>query len=235
MAHDIHKDDTLDELDTLSHWELEHEEQDVRGRPLVSATGDRLGVIEDLLVDKGHERVAAVRLADGRAARVEYLEIHDDKVVYRPKPGVAAGTTAGTHRDTKHADQVIPVVEEELVVGKAVREGGTIRVKSRVVTDTVGEDVTLRKEHVDVDRVKVDRDVDPARADALFQDKTIEMTERSEEAVVGKRAHVTGEVRIDKDVDVDTERAEGTVRHTEVDVDRSGASGGRDGDPRTRR
>ncbi len=61
------------------------------------------------------------------------------------------------------------------------------------------------------------------------------MTERSEEAVVGKRAHVTGEVRIDKDVDVDTERAEGTVRHTEVDVDRSGASGGRDGDPRTRR
>ena len=235
MANQIQEDSTLDELDTLSDWELEHKDQDIRGRPLVSATGERLGVIEDLLVDKGHQRVAAVRLADGRAARVEYLEIHDDKVVYRPKAAVATGTTAGKHRDTKHADQVIPVVEEELVVGKAVREGGTIRVKSRVVTDTVGEDVTLRKEHVDVDRVNVNREIDPARADALFEDKTIEVTERSEEAVVGKTARVTGEVRVDKDVDVETKHVEGTVRRTEVDVDRTATPGGHDGDPRTRR
>lgn len=235
MATDIHRDDTLDELETLSHWELEHEEQDIRGRPLVSATGERLGVIEDLLVDKGAERVAAVRLADGRAARVEYLEIHDDRVVYRPEAGVATGTTAGRHGDTTHGDEVIPIVEEELVVGKTVREGGTIRVNSRVVTDTVGEDVTLRKEHVEVERVNVDRDIDPSRADALFEDKTIEVSERSEEAVIGKTARVTGEVRVDKDVDVETEHVEGTVRRTEVDVDRTGVTGGRDDDPRTRR
>lgn len=235
MAMDIHEDGTLDELDTLSHWELEHKEQDIRGRPLVSATGERLGVIEDLLVDKGNERVAAVRLADGRAARVEYLEIQTDKVVYRPQAGVRTGTTAGTHGDSKHADQVIPIVEEELVVGKAVREGGTIRVNSRVVTETVGEDVTLRKEHVEVERVNVNRDIDPSDADSLLKDATIEVTERSEEAVVGKTAHVTGEVRIDKDVQVETERVQGTVRHTEVDVDRSGVTGGRDGDPTTRR
>lgn len=235
MATDIHEDRSLDELDTLDNWELEHKEQDIRGRPLVSATGERLGVIEDLLVDKGGERVAAVRLADGRSARVEFLEIHADRVVYRPQAAVAAGTTAGTHGDDRHDEQVIPVVEEELVVGKTVREGGTIRVSSRTVSETVGEDVTLRKERVDIDRVAVNEAIDPGKADALFQDKTIEVTERSEEAVVGKKAMVTGEVHVDKDVDVTTERVEGTVRRTEVDVDRTGVTGGRDGDPRTAR
>lgn len=214
-------DKTLDELDTLSNWELEDSDQDIRGRPLVAPNGERLGEIEDLLVDKQGERVAAVRLDDGRATRVELLEIHPDRVIYRAKgTGVAPGTMAGHHGDRKHSDQVIPVVEEELVVGKAMREGGSIRVTSRVVTDTVGENVALRKEHVDVDRKAVNREIDPRKAELMFKDKTISATEHNETAVVGKKATVTGEVTVSKDVDIERKRVEGEVRRTEVDVDR---------------
>lgn len=217
-------DNNLQELDTLSNWELEDSDQDIRGRPLVASDGKRIGEIDDLLVDKTGERVAAIRLDDGRCCRVESLEIHPDKVVYRPAgAGVAPGTVAGHHGDRRHRDQVIPVVEEELVVGKAVREGGSIRVTSRVVTDTVGENVVLRKEHVNVERRDVNREVDPRDADALFKDQTISATERSETAVVGKKATVTGEVAVSKDVDVERKRVEGEVRHTEVEVDRTAA------------
>lgn len=75
------------DLDALDKWELKDSDQDIRGRPLVSATGERYGVIEDMLVDKEKEHVAAIRLEDGRMCGVNYLDITDDHVVYRdPQP-----------------------------------------------------------------------------------------------------------------------------------------------------
>ena len=75
-------DSRFDELDALDDYKLEHHSQDIRGRPLVTPLGKKLGVIKDMLVDKKKERVVAIRLDDGRACAVEPLEIHDDKVVY---------------------------------------------------------------------------------------------------------------------------------------------------------
>ncbi len=68
-------------LEDLDHWQLHDEDQDIRGRMLVSATGDAIGKIDKLLVDRAHERVAAVRLADGRTYPVEPLLRKDDVVV----------------------------------------------------------------------------------------------------------------------------------------------------------
>ncbi len=68
-------------LDTLDKWELEDDDQDIRGHVLATATGDRIGVIDELLVDRDHKRVAGVRLEDGRLFPVEPLLIRDDVVV----------------------------------------------------------------------------------------------------------------------------------------------------------
>lgn len=222
MADDIFEhDDRFEDLDHLKDWELEHKSQDIRGRPLVMANGDKIGVIDDLLVDRSAERVAAVRLKDDRCCAVERLEIEDDRVVYHPGgTGVAAGTVAGRHGDERHEEKHIPVVEEQVAIGKRAVEGGTIRVTSRVVTDKVAKDIDLRDETVHVERHDMNERVSATDAAAMLKEGTVEMTEHGEEAVVEKQAVVTGEVVVSKDVDTRTERVEETARRTEVDVDK---------------
>ncbi|NTZ43677.1 YsnF/AvaK domain-containing protein [Altererythrobacter sp. SALINAS58] len=214
MRHDSRYDD----LDTLDHYELEHKSQDIRGRPLVSPEGKKFGIIKDLLVDKSHNRVTAIRLDDGRACAVEPLVIHDNSVVYG-EAAVAHAKTGGS----AVSEEVVPVVEEQVAIGKRVADHGRdITVTSHVVKDKVSEDVHLRDEHVSVDKRPVNRDVTGKEADALLKGKTVSMTERDEEVVVGKKAVVTDEVVVKKTADDRVEHVDETVRRTEVDVDRDG-------------
>ena len=211
-----------EELDSLSDWALDNESQDIRNRTLVTPAGEKIGVVQDLLVDRGQERVTAIRLEDGRCCGVERLEIEDDAVIYHAKgTGVAAGTAAGRHGDSKHAEQRIPVVEEQVAIGKRAVEGGSIRVTTRVVSDDVNKDVKLRDETVDVNRRAVGKNLTGAEAAALMKDGTVEVTEHDEEALVSKQAVLKEEVVVSKDTDVRTERVSETAKRTEVDVDRS--------------
>ncbi|GMM93640.1 PRC-barrel domain-containing protein [Qipengyuania sp. MTN3-11] len=75
-------DDRFNELHSLSKWQLENEDQDIRGYPVRSLTGESYGKIEDMLVDKDKEHVAAVRMEDGRLVGVDHLDIRDDHVIY---------------------------------------------------------------------------------------------------------------------------------------------------------
>jgi len=120
--------------------------------------------------------------------------------------------TTGTGEET-----VIPIVEEQLSVGKRDVGRGTVRVRSYVVETPVEESVRLRDETVHVERRKVDRPADVTADD--FRERTIDVTETAEEAVVSKTARVTEEVVVSKDVTERTERVADTVRRTEVDVD----------------
>ena len=211
-------DKRYENLDALKDYKLEHESQDIRGLPLVDANGNRFGIIKDLLVGKNHDRVEAVRLEDGRTTAVEPLEIHDNAVVY----GAAAKqhTETGVKEGHVVEEEVVPVVEERVVVGKRMADHGRdIRVSTSVVTDKVVEDVTLRDETVSVEKRPVNRSVSGKEADALLDGKTVRMTEHDEEAVVGKDAVVTDEVVVRKTADDRVERVEETVRKTKVDVD----------------
>ena len=112
----------------------------------------------------------------------------------------------------------VPVVEEELQVGKrAVRRGG-VRVYSHVVETPVEESVDLREEHVRVERRPVDRPLSAGDNDRL-RDQSIEVTEMSEEPVVQKRARVREEVIVGKETSQRTEKIRDTVRRTEVEVE----------------
>jgi uncharacterized protein (TIGR02271 family) len=120
-------------------------------------------------------------------------------------------------RELREGEEAIPVVEEQVRVGKREVGGGRVRVRSYVVERPVEEQVNLRQERVEVERRPVDREVSPG--DAPFQERTIEATERGEEAVVDKRARVVEEVGLRKDVDTRTETVRDTVRKTEVEVE----------------
>lgn len=111
----------------------------------------------------------------------------------------------------------IEVVEEKLRVGKRDVSRGGVRARAYTVEDVVSEDVDLRSETVSIDRRPVDRVVDDA--DAAFADRTVDVEETSQEAVVSKEARVMEEIDITKSVDTATETVSGTVRRTEVEIE----------------
>ncbi|WP_234484333.1 YsnF/AvaK domain-containing protein [Noviherbaspirillum pedocola] len=123
----------------------------------------------------------------------------------------------------RERERVIPVVKEELEVGKRQVDLGTVRVVARTQETPVNESVTLREEHANIERRPVDRPASEADL-AAFQDKTIEVRETAEKAVVNKTARVVEEVVVGKTATTDTQKVSDTVRETVVDVQRDGGT-----------
>ncbi|MBA1158993.1 YsnF/AvaK domain-containing protein [Microvirga sp. Marseille-Q2068] len=131
-----------------------------------------------------------------------------------------AGLTGRASTTSDRADEVIPVAEEELHVGKREVNRGRVRLHSRVVERPVQEQVTLREERVAVERRPVSGTTQAGTlAGDPFQERTIEVEERAEEAVVSKEARVVEEVVVRKEAEQRTETISDTVRKTEVDVE----------------
>ncbi len=143
-------------------------------------------------------------------------------------PAAAVPTTAGApapavppaveaREGVTGEEEVIPLAEEELHVGKReVR--GRVAIHTHVVEEPVSEDVTLRDEHVTVERTPVDR---PAKelGEQAFQERIVEAEERHEEPVVSKEARVTEELHLRKEKGEHVEHIEDTVRHVEADIE----------------
>ena len=136
----------------------------------------------------------------------------------------ASGLTGSQQRDTSAA--AIPVVQEQLKVGKREVQRGGVRVFSRVIETPVNESIGLREEHVNVQRRTVDEPISTTDATA-FKEQSIEMRETAEEAVVEKSARVVEEVMINKEVSQREQQIHDTVRHTEVEVEQLGAGSAR--------
>jgi uncharacterized protein (TIGR02271 family) len=107
----------------------------------------------------------------------------------------------------------IPLIEEELQVGKQEVQTGAVRVRSRIVERPVEESIRLRQEHVNIEHTPVDRQATAAD----FQSGTIEANETTEVPVVAKDARVVGEVSLNKEVTETDQTINDTVRHTEID------------------
>jgi uncharacterized protein (TIGR02271 family) len=113
-------------------------------------------------------------------------------------------------------ERTIPVYREEFRVGKREVDRGAVHVSVHVIERPVSEVVTLREEHVDVERRALDRVVQSD--DSLFRDEEIEMSEIGEEVVAEKNARLVEEVIVHKHVDEHAETIGDRVRSTEVDV-----------------
>lgn len=161
-----------------------------------------------------------------------------------PTTGTGAGMAAGLgalgsadHAGGSEREEVIPMVEEQLVVGKRDVNRGGVRVRSYVTEMPVHEQIRLRNERVNVERRTVDQPLSAADGDA-FRERSIDMTATGEEAVVGKNARVVEEVVVSKTAEEHVENIDDTVRRTDVEVDRDSdvdtASGGGLGSNRDR-
>ena len=129
-----------------------------------------------------------------------------------------------TARSSQVADgTVLPVIREELDVGKREVDLGTVRVFSRTETRPVEEQVQLREERAEIERRPIDRPVTDADLKA-FEGGSIEIQETAERAVVSKTARVVEEVVVGKQANTRTETVSDQVKNTVVEVDRDQAS-----------
>jgi len=113
----------------------------------------------------------------------------------------------------------IPVVEEELKVGKRVVEQVEgVRVQRHVIEQPVEQEVKLREEQVHVERRPVDRPLSGSE-DEAFKEGTVEVRTTREEPEVSKQARVVEEVVVSKEAREHTERVQDTVRRTDVKVE----------------
>lgn len=197
-----------------------------RGGYLVSVsnlTTEQHDVALDILDDEGSidldEREASWR-AEGWSGHQTVADDLVDKTSERTyaDAGALGGGVGLTGSSTSTGDEdVIPVYQEQIKVGKRDVNVGRVRVRSYVVETPVSEDVSLRNENVFLERRPVDRAV--SGTDAAFTDRTIEAEERREEAVVSKDVRVTEEIALRKESEQRTETVSDTVRHTEVEVE----------------
>jgi uncharacterized protein (TIGR02271 family) len=170
----------------------------------------------------------SVTVPDGHESDVvELLESHGATDINDEEYGTTTSTTAvGSLPSTSQevsGTAAVPVVQEELTVGKRQVQRGGVRVYSHLVETPVEENVQLREEHVRVNRQNVNRPATEADFQA-FQEGSIELTETAEEAVVAKNARVVEEIVIGKDASERTETIRDSVRHTEVEVEQLGTS-----------
>ncbi|MDO1451270.1 YsnF/AvaK domain-containing protein [Rhodocytophaga aerolata] len=125
---------------------------------------------------------------------------------------------AGSAVTSTEGAMAIPIIEEELQVGKRVVETGGVRLRSRIIERPVEEHLRLREERVYVERRPVNR---PASDQDLagFKEGMIEVSEHAEVPLVSKEARIVEEVKLSKEVKEREEVIKDTVRKTDVDVE----------------
>jgi stress response protein YsnF len=114
----------------------------------------------------------------------------------------------------------LEVVQEEAEVRKQGVTKGAVRVSRHVTETPFSETVTLKDRHVEVERHSADRELDQDEAEAAFEETTEEFVESSERAVVEKTARVVGEVTVSQETEVRKETVEGTLRRSDVEVEK---------------
>ena len=167
--------------------------------------------------------VVAVEASANQSAAVEKIfQAHSAKQIdeterVKREEFAAAPVAAAPLAENLQSETAIPIVQEDLVVGKRQVDQGGVRVYRRVIEIPVEESVSLHEEHVVMERRPVDRAI--SDSDSAFGTRTIELTETAEEVVLSKNARVVEEGLVGKTASDHMETVHDTVRRTEVEVE----------------
>jgi uncharacterized protein (TIGR02271 family) len=158
--------------------------------------------------EKTDESIAPDRTATSVAAQ-ETASRQAGEVTPTRQPATARSMQAGS------TEEVIPLAEEQVEIGKRKVDRGTTRVRRYVVETPVEREVTLRGERVTVEHR---RPTETSVAGQGFEERTVEVHETEEEPVVEKSARVVDEVVVRKEPTERTETVRETVRRDKVEV-----------------
>jgi stress response protein YsnF len=125
---------------------------------------------------------------------------------------VAARGSSGT-------EEVIPLGEEVLEVGKRTENRGTARIHRYVVETPVEERVTLQSERVVVERR---RPVSDKVTGEILTEVAIEVVETAEVPVIEKRTRLREEIVVRTERTQHVETVRDTIRRDEVEIKQPG-------------
>ena len=204
---------------------------------------------------RGHDRSRPARrvMALGRLDRLHGAGLRPGTTGSSAGIGAAAATTTGRGRRGTTAgasnraradsrpgprgvrrdgqEEVVPVGEEELQVGKREVSHGRVRVRSYVVETPVSEQVNLRQENVSVERRPVDRAA-RRRQPIPRADHRGRGAHRGGRGLQGGARQ--GRTRRQEGVEQRTETVSDKVRRTEVEVEDDRGKALRSGERNTR-
>jgi uncharacterized protein (TIGR02271 family) len=181
------------------------------------------GVIVTVRVPEAEVPKALGILNAHKAVDVEHRAVQEGLISASAAPAPAAAaaprqpaTVAAAGAAT--GEEVLRLAEEHLNVGKRLVQEGTTRIRRFVVETPVEQQITLHEEHVRVIRRAIS-DPDSIR-NIDWTDKTIEINETAEEAVVTKSANFAEEVVIQREGSDHVKTLRDKVRRQQVEVER---------------
>ncbi len=225
-------------------YDLANSGQDCIGWTVVDQAGTQVGTVTEMLINSDTEMVDSILIDRRKRIPAADFALRDGRVVVRGimhdgelemtesetttaetqtqnyaavQREADARNVSGVTRAASDNEVVLPIVEEQLRIGKRAVERDTVNVSTSVTERPVEETVSLREENVTVERRPVDRTV--GNAPDAFREGTIEVTETAEVPVISKESRVVEEIVIGKEVTERQETISDTIRRTEVDVD----------------
>jgi uncharacterized protein (TIGR02271 family) len=163
-----------------------------------------------------HGTIVAVRAPDDRVdLAATIIERHAPADIDRKMEEWGTRPAHELHAETE--GETIPVVEEELRVGKQAVRRGAVRIHRFTTERPVEAEIPLREERIEVERHATDRPIAPG--EDAFKERSIEVEAVGEEPIVSKEARVVEEVSIGKTATERTEKVRDEVRKTQVEVE----------------
>jgi uncharacterized protein (TIGR02271 family) len=226
-------------------YEVAPGEHDVRGWTVVLGNDEKIGKVDDLIIDPAAGKVRYLDVDVDRSAGLDrdrhvlvpiggaQLDRDEEEVVLTGMSRAALlklpdydgkmyasgyDDTFRSHLSNEFASKRVTRSAEELRVGKRMEKKGEVRVAKHVETEHVRQTVPLMREEVHVERRPVERAVGSA---AELRNDEIVVPVMEEEAVVEKRPVVKEEIVISKHPVTREETVEADVRREEFDIKRS--------------
>lgn len=140
---------------------------------------------------------------------------------------------ARRERERVHADSaeaIIPIFEERLELGVEVRESDRVRVRTETQTREVELEAVAAREHVEIERVPIDRYVERAPEVRVEGDVTV-IPVLEEVVVLEKRLLLTEEVRVRKERAEEPRLLRVPVRRQQVIVEHLEPAASSDAEP----
>jgi uncharacterized protein (TIGR02271 family) len=189
-----------------------------RTATVLDAEGRRGTIIGDTGDPIPADRII-VRTERGRRIQIrkEMLEERPDGTLLVPFSFDVVEREAGPLE--AHEGVIIPVMEERIAVGKRERETGRVRLVKTVREERETVDKPLFREHVDVERVTINRPLEEP-VESRYEGDTLIVPVLEEVLYIEKRLMLKEELRITRRRVEERHPEEVTLRKEEVRVER---------------
>lgn len=151
-----------------------------------------------------------------------------DQMVAELKAELRQQDQSDQRSQSTQSTESLPVIEEEVSIGKQRVLRGGKRLTTEVTERPVEQTVNLKQERVDIEQKPASgRVLSPEEANRAFQERSVEMQESAEEVQIHKQAREVGRVELTKTTEEQQQTVGTTARKSDVRVEDIGPGQGK--------